>query len=191
MTTVVLRRKSAEAVSLLRTGRELVRDMPLDVYRANPHESMRGSIGIHFRHVLDYYGTFVRELESGRLDYDTRRRDSLIEQDPSAAVAEIERICAHLAGVKASMLRMPLAVRLAADGNSPGAWAATSVLRELEFLIGHTIHHYAIIALMCARGGMAIPPGFGVAPSTLRYLENQRAGPGQRPKCIELEEIGQ
>jgi uncharacterized damage-inducible protein DinB len=45
--------------------------------------------------------------------------------------------------------------------------APSSVARELAFVISHTIHHNAQIALLAHRlGSRRLPPGFGVAPST-------------------------
>jgi hypothetical protein len=41
--------------------------------------------------------------------------------------------------------------------------------RELEFLLSHTVHHYAIVAILCRLQGIAVDDGFGVAPSTLRH----------------------
>jgi hypothetical protein len=36
------------------------------------------------------------------------------------------------------------------------------------------VHHWAIIALLLAKRGIPVAEGFGMAPSTLRYLEKQR-----------------
>jgi hypothetical protein len=36
-------------------------------------------------------------------------------------------------------------------------------------LLGHTVHHNAIIAMIVDRHGLKLPQGFGVAPSTQRH----------------------
>jgi uncharacterized damage-inducible protein DinB len=38
--------------------------------------------------------------------------------------------------------------------------------RELAFVINHTIHHQALIAVLLAWHGIEVAPRFGVAPST-------------------------
>ena len=34
---------------------------------------------------------------------------------------------------------------------------------------GHAVHHYALIGVMGGIMGLPMPPGFGVAPSTLKH----------------------
>jgi hypothetical protein len=41
--------------------------------------------------------------------------------------------------------------------------------RELQYLLSHTIHHYAIIGSILRAQGVEPGPDFGVAPSTLRH----------------------
>ncbi|MFU8896922.1 MAG: hypothetical protein ACNA8J_11090 [Gammaproteobacteria bacterium] len=122
------------------------------------------------RHILDYCDTFIAGLESRRVDYEIRRRGTMVERDPRAAIDVIHRICMRLEGLSAAELAAPLEVCVRPDMSQQGTWAASSVSRELEFLFGHTIHHYALIALLCARLGFSVPADFGMAPSTLRYL---------------------
>jgi hypothetical protein len=47
--------------------------------------------------------------------------------------------------------------------------SASTALRELQFLVSHTVHHYAVIALILRARGLEPGPDFGVAPSTLKY----------------------
>jgi uncharacterized damage-inducible protein DinB len=48
----------------------------------------------------------------------------------------------------------------------PTATVRSSVGRELAFVVSHTIHHCAVIALLLRDLGVAVPPRFGYAPST-------------------------
>jgi hypothetical protein len=43
------------------------------------------------------------------------------------------------------------------------------VAREVAFCVGHAVHHYAIIRLLCDELGAELDPEFGIAPSTLKY----------------------
>lgn len=58
--------------------------------------------------------------------------------------------------------------------NADGCRVASSLPRELQFLLSHTVHHYALIATMNAVAGVETPEDFGVAPSTLVYRRNNR-----------------
>jgi len=57
-----------------------------------------------------------------------------------------------------------------ADPDPPRRRLGSTLERELMFVLSHTIHHMALIAVLVRREGSApIPSGFGVAPSTRRY----------------------
>jgi len=51
----------------------------------------------------------------------------------------------------------------------PEPVAPSSVKRELQFLVSHTLHHYALIALQLKQQDQPVQPGFGMAPSTVRF----------------------
>jgi hypothetical protein len=42
----------------------------------------------------------------------------------------------------------------------------STLARELRALASHTIHHYALVAVVLRLRGVAVPAHFGVAPST-------------------------
>jgi hypothetical protein len=52
----------------------------------------------------------------------------------------------------------------------------SNLAREVMFCVGHAIHHYAILRILCAGVGVKLPHEFGVAPSTLKHLETETAG---------------
>jgi hypothetical protein len=54
-------------------------------------------------------------------------------------------------------------------------WGRSSAERELQFLLSHTVHHYALIALMLRTQGYEPGAEFGVAPSTLAYWKEAAA----------------
>lgn len=127
-------------------------------------------IGGHVRHVLDFYLRFLEGVAHGRIDYDHRERDPLVEQDRHYAVEQFVRVAERLSALRADD-ETPLFVRL--DSSLPPeeteAWATSSVRRELQFLISHSVHHYALIAVLLRIQNIEPPAEFGVAPSTLAY----------------------
>lgn len=162
-----MKAKIDENIAVLQQGERLLQGMDDLIYRRCSETVFRSSIGAHVRHNLDHYASFLAGLESGEINYEQRQREHVIETDRSAAMMRIGQICSLLEGLTG--FRRPLRLRVL-DATSQGySWANTSVARELEFLLSHTIHHYAIVSIMCRLGGMAIDAELGVAPSTLRY----------------------
>jgi uncharacterized damage-inducible protein DinB len=128
----------------------------------------RGAVGAHVRHVLDHYESFLHGLASGRVDYDRRERERELERDPELARERLETCALRLEALERSELDRPLVVRTeTAPGRSREG--ASSLGRELQFLASHTVHHYALIAVLVRLWGVAPDDDFGVAPSTLAY----------------------
>jgi uncharacterized damage-inducible protein DinB len=145
------------------------------VYTATGVGTFRSSIGAHIRHNLDHFTSFFDGLKSGQVDYEARRRDDRIARSTEHALADIER---HLEALEvlSDAPEQIIAVREENDfGDETLSWLSSSVGRELQFLLGHTVHHHAIIALLLSQHGVALPEGFGVAPSTQRY-ERRHSG---------------
>ena len=63
-------------------------------------------------------------------------------------------------------------------GETEAEAVGSNLAREVMFCVGHAIHHYAILRLLCAGVGVKLPYEFGVAPSTLKHLETQAAERG-------------
>lgn len=130
------------------------------------------SIGGHVRHIVEHYQSFLRGLDEGKFDYEHRPRDASIEGNAAVAVAALEDICVRLQAAGATLPNrgLPLCAETTA-----GELTGTSVLRELEFLLSHTIHHYALVAIMARLQGCEPEATFGVAPSTLKFQQSQAA----------------
>lgn len=153
-------------------GIELLERLDADLYQRRCPTVFNSAIGGHLRHNTDHYEQFLAGYATGRIDYDARTRDAAVEQDPEYAINLLRSLKAALESVPESALDAAVEVRM--DGGESSAWTASSVRRELQFLISHTIHHYAlIVAVASAHGFTDLPPQFGVAPSTLKYRAKQ------------------
>ena len=53
-------------------------------------------------------------------------------------------------------------------------WSNSTIRRELQFLVSHTVHHYALIGLILKTMDVSVPENFGVAPSTLKHEQSQK-----------------
>lgn len=158
---------------LLRQGAELFLRIPAEAY-ARSGRAGWAPVGAQFRHVLDHYQTFLAGAAGGAVDYDARHRDPLIERDPAEAAELASRLADRLEALELGDGNRPMAVQMQTGGeDGVPDWRASSVGRELQFLVSHTVHHYALIKLLLEDHGIYAGEEFGVAPSTLAY---QRAG---------------
>ena len=164
-------------VRLLEQGLVLLEELDQSQYgKPEPSVSLSGP-GSHFRHLIDFYDRFLEGVEGERIDYDLRRRDPAIESNPAAARAKLGAVIRELRALEDKPLPRALAVKADAEGVAPeqAPWAGSTVERELQVLMSHTVHHYALIAVSLRMNGLDPGAEFGVAPSTLRYWMEQRA----------------
>jgi len=131
------------------------------------------TVGPHLRHVLDHYSAFLAGLPDFRVDYDAREREPRLESDIGFAGARMREIVGEIVLVEEDLMELPMQIRLEAGGPEVEQWSHSTVRRELQFLLSHTVHHFALIAVLLERFGIAVPEDFGIAPSTLKYWQAQ------------------
>ena len=158
--------KAWENILILGQGMRLLHFIDDDVYCSDMEEVEASSVGAHMRHNLDHYSSFFVGIESGTVDYDLRERQKFLETDRQAALEMTHIICQRLAGLAEFRFSD---MRISSYSHQGSLQVISSLNRELDFLLGHTIHHYAIIAMLCRLQNVDVEQGFGVAPSTLRY----------------------
>lgn len=128
--------------------------------------STSGSIGSHVRHCLDHVEALERALARGVCCYDDRVRGSATEDDPAIACARLEACQLRLTNLDPDLLLTPLTLSARIDTDGLTVRARTTVGREIAFVISHTIHHAALIAVLLEDMGRDRPSRFGLAPTT-------------------------
>lgn len=130
----------------------------------------KSGIGGHIRHCIDWYECFLSGMQRGEIDYDHRERSLLIERDRCLAIDRITSIIERLEKVS----DYPEVFRLEVKHDAT-PWSLSSIGRELQALLSHTTHHFALIVLIARLQGAMLPSDFGVARSTLKYWQtNER-----------------
>ncbi len=150
---------------------------PLD-YAAKVPEAFDSSIGAHFRHCLDHFQNLLDSLESGTVDYDSRQRDPLIENDPSAALAKTSELLARLDQIGDHLpeaVQVRCKVSYSCEETTP---VPSTPARELMFCVSHAIHHHAMIRMIGAMRGIDLFGTMGVAPSTVAHRLQTASAPG-------------
>jgi len=158
-------------IHVLEQGMELIERLDDRLYtRVNRPFSTHG-IGSHFRHCIDFYHSFLTAVGTGKINYDDRVRDEWVESRRLFATSKLRAMIEGLQ--RLSLTDNQGEVQVILEGSS---WSRSSVKRELQFLLSHTIHHYALIALALRLQGFDPGEEFGVAPSTLEYWRQSARG---------------
>ena len=154
----------------LQQGIDLLERHSPESYVNADGQTFGSSIGSHMRHVLDHYNSLANGLSTGIVDYDARIRGTKVETDLSTGIAVARDLKSRLEGLEIALDRS-VTVVVSANTRDSDASSISTIARELQFLASHTVHHYALIAISSRMQGINPPDTFGVAPSTLKYLQ--------------------
>ncbi len=161
-------------IAFLHQGIALLENIEDHIYQNDHHTYFQNGVGKHFRHVLDHYGNFFDGIITG-IDYDARERDPRLESDRAFAIEKSQEninALTHLEN-RLDLFEKPISIKCneGIDNCAENLWSESNLKRELSFLISHTVHHYAMIALILRIQGSNPPADFGIAPSTLKHQE--------------------
>jgi len=169
-------------VRLLDDLRDVIARTPDDVFACRPAGRPSGSIGAHVRHCLDHVSALVAGIPDGRLSYDDRVRGTVAETDRAAALTRIREMTRNVLDLDPRLMSRCIRLRVRLDAQGTSTEVQSTLARELAFVISHTIHHKATIALLLSEVGTDLPSRFGVAPSTpLPSLPGDSADAAGRP----------
>jgi hypothetical protein len=133
----------------------------------------QSSIGMHVRHILEFYSCLFKGLELGVVNYDNRERNLDLQEKKAKAIDTINMIIQTIGTLDESN-SVDLEYCCDSDDCNQGVICIkTNVGRELLYNLEHTIHHKAIIkiAFVTIQKKELLPPNYGVAPSTIRHQE--------------------
>jgi hypothetical protein len=154
----------------LKQGETLLAEISDETYTREVPIAFNASIGGHYRHCLDHFRSLLDSVMDGDLNYDHRERDTLIEKDRFAALNATRELRESYERLDPNFLMRPLAVTCKTSYSSNGSQVSPSTIgREIMYSVAHAVDHYALIGVMGGIMGLKMPPGFGVAPSTLKH----------------------
>jgi len=158
------------AIETLCQGEALLGEIADEAYTRKLPVAFNASIGGHYRHCLDHFRSLLNAALSGDLDYDQRERGTLIEFDRFAALNATRELREGFEALAPAALLRSLAVTCKTSYATTGSQVCASTFgREVMYSVAHAVHHYALIGIMGGLMGLTMPPGFGVAPSTLKH----------------------
>lgn len=143
-------------------------NVSVDEYNFQLQVLSGSSIGMHVRHVIEFYQCLLNDRLSGQINYDARERNHLLETNIPFAQTSIALIQEELNRIPSNA-----SLTLVTEQNFETVLLPieTNFCRELSYVIEHTIHHLAIIKIACISYFPAIQldADFGVAYSTIKY----------------------
>ena len=166
--------KAAQEVLL--QGLDLLFQLGDTKYSQVARAPFSASIGGHYRHVMEHFQCLIEGLSTGKVNYDARRRNPRIENEVTfASIATCDVWRAIKKWSEETLERKCTTVSSVAYHSESAAMIESNVGRELAYCIGHAIHHYAIVRLVCNEVGVEVPKDFGYAPSTLKHQSSLAA----------------
>ncbi len=134
---------------------------------ARPCKSLySNTIGQHVRHIIELFQCLEKGYDDGKVDYEKRKRDDLIESDKMVA----EKLLNEIHTVLNKPNKELVLEACYDDISNERITLATNYYREIAYNLEHTIHHMALIRTGINEvSSIRVPEDFGVAVSTLKY----------------------
>jgi hypothetical protein len=155
---------------VLSQGLTLLFELEDATYSKTAGAPFHASIGGHYRHVLEHFESLIKGLRAGEINYDARARNLRLQSEVTYASIVTCDVLRALKRYSAETLsRNCKVINSVGYGASQPISMDSNIGRELAYCIGHAIHHYAIIRLVCHELDVRVPAEFGMAPSTLKH----------------------
>lgn len=158
-------------IETLNQGEALLTEIDDEAYVRKLPTAFNASIGGHYRHCLDHFRSLLDGATAAEnLNYDHRERGTLVENDRFAALNATRALRQGYEQLESACLDRQLNVTCKTSYATNSSQVSSSTIgRELMYVVAHAVHHYALIGIMGGWMGFMMPPGFGVAPSTLKH----------------------
>ena len=165
-------------LNLLKDNIKLISEIDDQAYVCKQTSCFDSSIGKHIRHIIDLYECFF--VNTHKIDYDLRDRDPVLEKNRSESINRFYKLINKLSLIHNQKLDAEVIVKSndCSFGHDPGTWSKSTVRRELQYLLSHTMHHNSFIAVILKLQVIETKLDFGIAPSTILYkrkISNQKA----------------
>jgi len=164
--------RDATVEALLQVQQLVVASRGKSYNQASLHSE--SGIGKHVRHILDHFLAVQLGAVNGNIDYNSRHRDSQIENDAELALQLIKQLIEWFTQADAQLQERAVKVESEISiKQQQNRLFDSSLSRELCYLINHTVHHVAYAKLVAKELGLVVDATIGIAPGTASYLRQQ------------------
>ncbi len=167
-------------MSLNASARELLAQLKQVITQLRPEDFREpipilsdSTLGQHIRHTLEFFLCLMDAHAEGKINYDHRRHDELIETDQKLAVNVLQSIDDFL---EKELTDFPVIHEANYElMTKADVSMQSSFYRELAYNIEHAVHHMALlkVGIKDSFNHVDLPQHFGVASSTVRYRQLQ------------------
>lgn len=143
---------------------KLLHQLSKSHYTSKIKHLSNGTIGAHTRHIIELLQCTVNGYKINQVDYINRKRNLLLEQNPSLAIEAITVLIKNLhLEDKVLQMKTPFDTNL----------VSTTYFREIVYNEEHIIHHLALLKVALIELNLnLVEESFGIAHSTILYKEN-------------------
>lgn len=160
------------AQDVLMQGLGLLFELGDKTYSRVAGTPFNASVGQHYRHVLEHFQSLIRGLRAAEINYDARERNQRLQSDVTyASIATCDVLRALKQYTDETLARECKVINSVGYAASQPTCLVSNVSRELAYCIGHAVHHFAIVRLICHEIDITVPAEFGVAPATLKHMK--------------------
>jgi DNA-directed RNA polymerase subunit L len=133
----------------------------------------QNSIGMHYRHIIEFYGIMLEGFRSGMVNYDSRGHDPELENNREICLQILQQMKNRfLEPIWPDPIELAGSYSVESDETFT---VTTNAEREIVYNIEHAIHHMAIIriAIQHEYPDLILQEEFGYALSTLKHLREK------------------
>ncbi len=141
-------------------------------FTGQPSEEI-SSIGMHTRHIIEFYQEFFKALEGPadqELCYDRRQRNMVLEGSRDKAIAAVGTLEKMFKDTDFIDGTIPMLCII--DPHAPLCNLQSTVHRELYHVLDHCIHHMALIKMVGQQLNIEFDQDFGLANATKQHRNN-------------------
>ena len=138
------------------------------------HAVAMSPIGTHIRHIIDHLWAFQEGTKTACIDYNSRHRETILENDPLLAEKAVMLFSQWLSEANLDTKSLTVISEISVS-QCESTLMKSNINRELAYLINHTLHHIAYAKLLAKTLGIDVPDHLGVAPATASYLRAEKA----------------
>lgn len=162
--------KTSVYIEVIRQLTDLLKQLSPIEYTKSLSVLNGSSIGQHTRHVVEFYQCLLSGKTNGVVDYDARERNLVLENDLYFTIETLENIENSIISIQNPKETILLSVGYCLESQD---FIETNFMREMVYLVEHSIHHYALIRIGLQQNfpSINIPKNFGIAYSTIRHHE--------------------
>jgi hypothetical protein len=160
-----------ESVSLINKQIQGILDQLSDKQYALNLDIFNGSsVGMHIRHIFDFYDCIVNGCNCDSIDYNQRERNPNIEQNRVSAISAFTQLASIAKGLNDANT-INVVTDFSIDENEQRPSVTSSIGRELMYAYDHAVHHLAIIkmGIKSSFPEVVLDSHIGIAPSTIKY----------------------